>query len=295
MRCHYVGFVMLLGISVSVPARAQVVETTSTTPTPDAVVARLMSFDRNHDGRIVSTELPERMQPLVKRGDTTRDGVLDASEIRTLATLPAPQVIFRDELQPGRYGFGGGSVFDSRMHIDGALDDLRLAGDTKRRAIEIAHQFLDRVRANPTGDLIAAMERILTPDQMTDFRSALSRRTLVVPAVQSGSAILFGASADEAAGQAPVMTPVRGVALPDLARALEQYGLDADRTQQALAAIDQFNERQADRLGDADRTALLQQLGSLLNDEQRDDLRAALERRPIVKQRANAMVSATFN
>ena len=293
MRRHYVGFVMLLGISVSVPARAQVVDTTSTTPTPDAVVARLMSFDRDHDGRIVSTELPERMQPLVKRGDTTRDGVLDASEIRTLATSPAPQVIFREELQPGRYGFGGGSVFDSRLHIDGALDDLRLAGDTKRRAIEIAHQFLDRVRVNPTGDLLAAMERILTPDQAKDFRLALSRRTLVVPAVQSGSATLFGATAAEAAGQA-VMTPVRGVALPDLARAIEPYGLDADRTQQALAAIDQFNARQADRLGDADRTALLQQLGSLLNDEQRDDLRAALERRPIVKQRATVMVSATF-
>ena len=292
MRCQYVGFVMLLGLSVSVPARAQVFDVSFTTPTPDAVVARVLSFDSNHDGRIVSTELPERMQPLVTRGDTTRDGGLDASEIRALATKPAPQIIFRDELPPARYGFIGGSPFDSRNHIDGALDDLRLAADTMRQAIEIAHRFMAGFHPNPTGDLLATMERILTPEQMNGFRRSLSARTLVVPAIQRGSATVFGATVDEAAGQVPIMTPARGVALPDLAREIEQYGLDADRQEQALAAIDQFNAHQADRLSDADRTALLQQLGGLLNGEQRDDLRAALERRPIVKQ--GFKIAATF-
>ena len=50
-------------------------------PTPessvnvDLVVARLMSFDRNHDGAVAMEELPERLQPLVARAGGT--GPLD--------------------------------------------------------------------------------------------------------------------------------------------------------------------------------------------------------------------------
>ena len=36
---------------------------------PEQVVARLMSFDSNRDGRVAIDELSERMQGLVARGD----------------------------------------------------------------------------------------------------------------------------------------------------------------------------------------------------------------------------------
>src|SRR5262245_47895762 len=58
---------------------------------PDDVVARMMSFDRDHDGVISKSELPERMQPLLMRGDAGLDGTLNAAEIRTLA-LGTPTV-----------------------------------------------------------------------------------------------------------------------------------------------------------------------------------------------------------
>jgi hypothetical protein len=53
----------------------------------------------------------------------------------------------------------------------------------------------------------------------------------------------------------------------------------------ALEAIDRYKARL--RLGDADRNALLEPMKDLLNDEQRDDLRAALTRRPLVKNEGN--------
>ncbi|PYR16132.1 MAG: hypothetical protein DMF98_28390 [Acidobacteria bacterium] len=50
---------------------------------PARVVDRIMSFDRDADGRITKDELPERMQGLVARFDRNGDGVLSADEVRT--------------------------------------------------------------------------------------------------------------------------------------------------------------------------------------------------------------------
>src|SRR5262245_40774854 len=50
----------------------------------DDVVARLMAFDKNKDGKITRDELPERMQFLIELGDTNKDGALDVDEIKKL-------------------------------------------------------------------------------------------------------------------------------------------------------------------------------------------------------------------
>lgn len=58
----------------------------------DDQVNFLMGFDRNGDGRLDRSEVPERMQGLFDRADTNKDGVLTPEEIRTLAkaqVLPA--------------------------------------------------------------------------------------------------------------------------------------------------------------------------------------------------------------
>jgi cytochrome c peroxidase len=51
----------------------------------DEVVARIMAFDRNNDGKVTAEELPERMQHLLAQGDTNKDGVLDKDEVQKLA------------------------------------------------------------------------------------------------------------------------------------------------------------------------------------------------------------------
>ena len=53
-------------------------------------VQTLMAFDRDHDGKISKSELPERMQPMLERGDANHDGFLTADEIQKLAEAQQP-------------------------------------------------------------------------------------------------------------------------------------------------------------------------------------------------------------
>ena len=53
------------------------------------LVNTLMQFDRNGDGRLDRSEVPERMQGLFDRADTNKDGYLTPEEIRTLARAEA--------------------------------------------------------------------------------------------------------------------------------------------------------------------------------------------------------------
>src|SRR6187401_561654 len=68
---------------------------------PEIVVARLMSFDRNQDGKVSTDELSERMRTVVARADRSGDGALDAGEIRAAGAPAARQVV-----SGGNYSFG---------------------------------------------------------------------------------------------------------------------------------------------------------------------------------------------
>lgn len=236
----------------------------TTRATPDDVVTRLMSFDRDNDGKIAPSELPERMQPLVVRGDADSDGTLDAKEVRTLALAPTAPATARG-FQPGGYGFADefGST-STRTHIDGALDDLGLTGITRQDAGAIATAFMDALEADASANLTKELATVLTPDQLNQFRIALDQpdQNRVFLTRQQGldTRIL-----------------IRG----SLEVKIEQFGLKEGEKKEALAAVDRYRARL--RLGDADRSALLEPMKDLLTDEQRDNLRAALARRPLVK------------
>ena len=237
----------------------------TTRATPDDVVTRLMSFDRDNDGKIAPTELPERMQPLVVRGDADSDGTLDAKEVRTLALAPTAPVTARG-FQPGGYGFADefGSS-STRTHIDGALDDLGLPGITRENAGAIAAAFMDALEADAAANLTKEMATLLTADQLNEFRIALdqpdqNRKVFLTRQQGLDTRVL-----------------IRG----SLEVKIEQFGLREAEKKEALAAVDRYRARL--RLGDADRSALLEPMKDLLTAEQRDDLRAALTRRPLVK------------
>src|SRR5262249_19287566 len=135
----------------------------ATRATPDDVVTRLMSFDRDHNGKLSLNELPERMQPLLTRGDADFDGALDAKEVRTLALAPTAPVTARG-FQSGGYGFadeGGVSSSSTRSHIDGALDDLGLVGTTRQDAGAIATAFMDALEADASANLMRDLGRVL--------------------------------------------------------------------------------------------------------------------------------------
>lgn len=50
-------------------------------PDPQQLVTRLMANDKNGDGKLSKDELPERMQELMDRADTDKDGALSKEEL----------------------------------------------------------------------------------------------------------------------------------------------------------------------------------------------------------------------
>jgi len=88
-------------------------------PTADELLAALMTFDKNKDGKLSKAEIPERQQGILDRGDTDKNGVLDAAELRKLtadqaAAPPVPPM----PRGPGRGGFGGLDLASTALDTD---------------------------------------------------------------------------------------------------------------------------------------------------------------------------------
>ncbi len=129
------------------------------------VVARLMAFDKNKDGKITKDELPERMQFLIDLGDTNKDGALDRDEIKKLATTRATSPR------------GVGPDFAPRG-IEGVVDDLKLSGKKKHRAMAVVKAHEEKVRKlteQARAELLEKMKEILSEDEWKDFKAALDR------------------------------------------------------------------------------------------------------------------------
>lgn len=146
----------------------------------EAIVERILSFDKNKDGLISIDELPERMQYLMEKGDTNKDGFLDVSEIRKLAADLA-----RDEPLPGGRGGRGaggrgglvGVGFPPRA-IERTLDDLQLSESKKTAvaaAVKASHENLSKLTELARADLLVKMDELLTPEDYKKFKAAVDR------------------------------------------------------------------------------------------------------------------------
>jgi hypothetical protein len=238
---------------------------------PDEVVSRLLSFDRDHDGKIAPSELAERMEPMLARVDTNRDGALDAAEMRAIASAPEPTLD-----QQGRggwagfpfgrsYGFADDTSFSSRNHIDGAIEDLKLAADTKERALAIAKAYVDGIEAQAEADLMKELSAIVAPEQIVALQESLEAYPLAVLVIRSKDGTVTRETMARAVNIQPHINLLR---LPPDARPLAQ------------AAADRYTARL--KMGEAERVALVDRLKGLLDNEECADLRAALARRPVV-------------
>jgi hypothetical protein len=237
---------------------------------PEMVLARMMSFDRNDDGLVSKGELPERMQSLLV-GDVTRDEALDGNEIRSLAaSRPAAAAA----TVPGFPGGGGGYTFgdqiglSTRSHVEGALDDLRLQASTRERALPIITAFIDALEADASAVLLKELEAFATPEQLASFKGALDRQ---ISGRREFESLVnrFGSNAKFV---------MKG---SDLAPAILAFQLPPWQTRVALTALEGFKARI--RVDDADRSALLLALKDVLSNDDRENFGAALRRRPLVK------------
>jgi hypothetical protein len=195
------------------------------------------------------------MHDLVARGDRGGDAALDAAEIRSLAT---PSQQFATARSGGSYGFGDTGVLSSRTHIENTIDDLGLAPGVNTEAKRIASAFVDEFEGAAFANLRNAVAPILTEAQLADFDADLKRgagvRTIQLTAANGSPTQTFVIRAD------PGM--------------VFRHHLSADQMKVAAAAVE---------FDDARRSALAGQLRAVLTDEERDNFRAALARRPLVK------------
>ncbi len=191
----------------------------------DQIVERIMSFDKNGDGKVTKEELPERMQHLIEKGDTNKDGALDKEEIKKLAAELARDGSFRGLDGRGRPGdgFGPGPGGRGRPGLAGgpppgagierALDELKLPGPQKDKADAAvrAHQenvrrLMDVARA----DLLLKLKEVLGGEEFKTSKAALDR----------GPGFGFGFPGGD--GRPPRGGPPAGARSGDLEKKLDQ-------------------------------------------------------------------------
>jgi hypothetical protein len=138
----------------------------------DQIVDRIMSFDKNKDGKITKDELPERLQNLIEKGDTNKDGALDKDEVKALATKLQTEGI-------GGFGFGGFPGFGGFRgdRAERALNDLNL-GDKKKKdaaeAIVKAHQeTVKKLMELARDEMLLKMKDVLSDEEYKKFKTEL--------------------------------------------------------------------------------------------------------------------------
>jgi len=75
----------------------------------DAIVARMMAFDKNHDGKLTRDEITDpRLQRLFDRADANHDGVVTREELTALAQKMVAEIGSGRESRRGPGGPDGG-------------------------------------------------------------------------------------------------------------------------------------------------------------------------------------------
>jgi hypothetical protein len=162
----------------------------------DEIVDRIMSFDKNKTGKVTKDMLPERMQFLIERGDTNKDGALDRDEVKKLAADLAREGFngfgggrggFGDAFRGGGGGggfgpggFGGFGAGGARGgNVERTVADLKLSGKTKDKADAVVKAHEENVRKLMElahSDLLQKMKDVLSDQEFKNFKDALDRQ-----------------------------------------------------------------------------------------------------------------------
>jgi hypothetical protein len=143
------------------------------------IVERIMSFDKNKDGKITKDELPERMQNLIARGDLNKDGALDRDEVEKLAAQLAGEESPRRG--PGRGPVGRrppGSELTPAA-VERAVAALKLSGkkkETAESALKACKEKVRKLRELARAELLLRMSADLSVEELAKFEAALQRQ-----------------------------------------------------------------------------------------------------------------------
>jgi hypothetical protein len=154
----------------------------------DDIVDWIMSFDKDKKGKVTKDDLPERMQYLIEKGDTNKDGALDRDEVRALAAKLEKEGFGRGgqirTFGPAgvsggvRFGLGGGSPGPGQEQMEGVLEDLKVDGKKKEQAktaikthLESSRKLMEQSRL----EFLQKMKDILSEEEFENFKAALDR------------------------------------------------------------------------------------------------------------------------
>ena len=130
-------------------------------------IERIKGFDQNNDGKITKDEMPERMQAMIERLDTNKDGAIDNEELAALKDRLA-QGGQRPQGQPGQRPEGQRSQFNpadiiKRVKESDKNNDGKI---TKDELPEQMQRMFPRIDTNQDGvidrDELAVMEKRMT-------------------------------------------------------------------------------------------------------------------------------------
>jgi hypothetical protein len=160
--------------------------------TVDQIVERILTFDKNKDGKVTKDELPERMQNLIAKGDTNKDGALDKDEIKKLAAELERDGTFRGFGAPGGRGAGARpgrgfpppAGFAPGAGMERVVADLNLAEPKKEKAEPALRGHQENVRKLQDlahADLLLKMKEVLSAEEYKKFKETTARPPAPVP------------------------------------------------------------------------------------------------------------------
>ena len=198
------------------------------------------------------------------RGDRSGDGALDASEIRSM--VPSSQFTVNP------LSSLSGELFLRRLHrtvephsASKCIDDLRLAPRTTQEAKRLASAFADEFEGAALANLRTSVAPLLTEPQRAKFEADVTQFQAL-----------------QASQRADNSGPRPSVLIAALAGVVQVTRQGPAQMRIVSAAVEKFRVDQ--QLDDARRSALVSRLNGLLTEEESDNLRAALARRPLVKR-----------
>jgi Spy/CpxP family protein refolding chaperone len=237
----------------------------------EEVIDRIMSFDKNKDGKVTKDELPERLYYLLEMGDTNKDGALDKEEVKKLADRlqrdnpprgpGAPPPPGRDGPPPPPPGPGG---------PERVLEELRLSDKQKDQAhkiLEAHHEEMRKLRDK----LLKEMKEVLDKDQFERFKEAMERTPPPPPR---------GPGAPPPPDRRPNGPPPPPPGGPGgLERAIDDLKLSEKDKEKAHKILQAHHEKMR-RLAEQAREDLLKDLKDVLTKDQLEQFKKAMERRP---------------
>ena len=157
----------------------------------ETVVAHVLKFDVDGDGHVRAGELPERMIPLIGRGDRNGDQALDADEVAAVVRNPLP--LGRGRLPVARVTSGQGVLSGQGTDPprrppppgpEALVRELKLPAPRTEAAVAV---LAKRRTTGPTfGGVLTAQDvdeatlrklaGILTKEELADFKAAVARQ-----------------------------------------------------------------------------------------------------------------------